>query len=98
MDLIVIDQLDYENTTTYVVEICVSDVEFLMECENVTVHVVDVDEPPVLFIANTTVVINEDDPIGTIITTIVATDPEGGDVHYSISGDNRVTIDSESGD
>ena len=98
MDLIVIDQLDYENTTTYVVEICVSDVEFLMECENVTVHVVDVDEPPVLFIANTTVVINEDDPIGTIITTIVATDPEGGDVHYSISGDNRVTIDSESGE
>ena len=97
-NLIVTSRLDYESETMYIIEICVSDEEPLVECENVTIHVVDVDEPPLLFISNTTVVVNEDDPIGTVVATIVAVDPEGSDVHYSVSGDNRIAIDPESGE
>lgn len=96
--LVLKDSLDYENRTDYGVTICVMDDLLLSICENVTIHVVDVDEPPYFTNVTSPVTIDEDTIPGSVVTRVEAVDPEGSGIHYSVSGDDHVTIDSETGE
>ena len=97
-DLILKDSLDYENRTEYGITVCVMDDLLLSVCENVTIHVVDVDEPPFFTNVTSPVSIHEDTTPGSVISHAEAVDPEGSNVRYSVSGDEHVSIDSETGE
>ena len=42
-------------------------------------------------------VVSEDAPVGASVYRLEATDPEGGPVHYSISGTDRLAVDPVTG-
>ena len=96
-DVLLKDSLDYENRTDYEIIVCVMD-DLLSVCENVTVHVVDVDEPPFFTNVTSPVLIDEDTSPGSVVTRVEAVDPEGSNIHYSVTGDEHVSIDSETGE
>ena len=87
--------LDYENDpkTTYMVTITVSD-GVLEDSIRVTINVMDVNETPVFDDdVDTTPSIQENVGKGTTIETVSATDPDGGNLNYSLEGRDASAFD-----
>lgn len=77
--------LDYETEPSFVLTVEVSDGALSSSAE-ITVHVIDINEAPIIEGASFT--INEEVGNNTVIGTLTATDPENDDLSYSItSGD-----------
>ncbi len=76
--------LDYETVKNHPITILVKDAAGNMTSKDFTIKVTNVDEAPVL-VALSNASIAENSAIGTVIGTLSAVDPEGGDVVYSLS-------------
>ena len=83
--------LDYETTTSYTLDIVVTDngAPVMTDTETITIDVLDVPEntAPVVTGFGTTSV-NENSSAGTVIGTVTSTDAESNAVTYSITGGN----------
>ncbi|XP_060602144.1 cadherin-23-like isoform X2 [Ruditapes philippinarum] len=99
--------IDREVTPTYqiLVEAADGGTPSLSTTTTLTITLTDVnDNDPVFSTADTTVSIDEDDNVGTIVTTVIATDQDSGNAGsftYSIfSGnvDSNLAVDSNTGD
>ena len=86
-NLIVVGKLDYEEQSVYLIDLCVTNIVGT-SCKNVSIHIRDINEPPIFnhsLITNQTIlIVDENTPVGTIVTSISAVDPEGEIVYYSI--------------
>jgi hypothetical protein len=87
---------DGTETTLDVIRYRVWDGAAWSNTASILLDVVPVDEPPTLSIGSTSIA--EGAARGTVVHTATAVDPEGGDVTYSITGTNRLTIDPATGD
>ncbi len=86
-------KLDFETHGGFTLTVDVSDGVFTVT-ETVTVNVLDVNEPPVTAPASGTV--SESAAVGTTVTSLSASDPEGGALTYAIVGgdpNGRFAID-----
>ncbi len=90
---------DYETTPLYNLTVKVTDKGGLSATAIDSVKITNVNEPPV--IANSNFSIAENSPVGSVVGTLTATDPDAGDVlTYSISsgnGSGMFAIDSPTG-
>ena len=78
--------LDYETKTSYEVSVEATDPEGASDSVNVAIMVNDVDEPPSFTVDNTELEYAENGTAS--VTTFSATDPEGGDIGWALSGDD----------
>ena len=88
--------LDYETISEYELMLCAIDSLIQKSCENVTIHVVDVNEPPIFAHNSYSLSIPEDTLIGTNICNITAIDPENHAVFYSADR-SVISIDKRTG-
>ncbi|CAM1346266.1 cadherin domain-containing protein [Tenacibaculum crassostreae] len=79
--------LDFETTTSHKITIEVTDGEKAVSAE-ITINVTDVDENEAPAIENQTFTVAEDISDTAIIGTVVATDPNGDDLSYTVSDAN----------
>ena len=96
-ELLQTQSLDYESQNQYTVAFCVQDSKLLQSCENITIHVVDVNEPPFITSIQSSIHIAEDTPTSSLITTVTAEDPEQSTVHYSLLGNSPFVMHSLTG-
>ncbi|XP_078692007.1 protocadherin-like wing polarity protein stan [Branchiostoma floridae x Branchiostoma belcheri] len=96
--------LDYETTTSYQLEVSVSDVSGTAVTAEVAVAVTGVNEFPPSFTATSySANLNENQAMGTIVTAVAATDSDSGDdgtISYNITSGNDLShfiLDSSSG-
>jgi hypothetical protein len=90
--------LDFEARTSVILSVQVADVLGLARNAAVTVRIVNVNEAPT--VAAQSFSILENSPVGSLVGTVVASDPEGQALTYSIlSGNtsNAFVIDSQTG-
>ena len=87
---------DADTSNDYELTIQVSDGKNLVT-HSITVYVTDIDEQPIFNNASTSVDIAENVGVGVTVYQVDATDPEGKDLSYSLSGDDasNFTIDSD---
>ena len=78
--------LDYESTTSYSVTVEATDPDGDSDSVDVAIMVNDVDEPPSFTVDNTELEYAENGTAS--VTTFTATDPEGGDIGWGLSGDD----------
>ena len=78
--------LDYETKTSYEVSVEATDPEGAIDMVNVAIMVDDVDEPPSFTVDNTELEYAENGTAS--VKTFTATDPEGGDIGWALSGDD----------
>ncbi|MDQ1363919.1 MAG: nitrite reductase (NO-forming) / hydroxylamine reductase [Pseudomonadota bacterium] len=80
--------LDYETTPTFSLTVRVADTGGLSDTAVITVNLNDVFEnlPPV--VNNQSFSINENSANGTLVGTVIASDPNGGTLSYSITAGN----------
>lgn len=81
--------LDYESTTSYTLDVTVTDSGGLTDTETITINVLDVIEntAPVIS-ALGPLSLNESATVGTLVGTVVATDAESNVITYSITSGN----------
>ena len=79
------DALDYETKSSYTVTVTAADPAGLSDTATVTITVTDVDEDPV--VSGNAGVDYAENGAG-MVATYVATDPENGDIAWSLSGDD----------
>ncbi|XP_078609705.1 protocadherin Fat 4-like isoform X2 [Branchiostoma floridae x Branchiostoma japonicum] len=96
--------LDYETTTSYMLDVSVTDVSGVAVTAEVAVVVTGVNEFPPTFTATSySADVNESLPIGTIVTFVAATDSDSGvdgTISYNITSGNDLNhfiLDSSSG-
>ena len=77
--------LDYEAKSRYTVTVTATDPDGLSDSATVTITVTDVDEDPV--VSGETAIDYAENGTGTV-STYAATDPENGDISWSLSGDD----------
>ena len=89
---------DYENKDIYTFDVMATDGE-LSDTQTTTVNVTDVNEAPILNGSNTTT-IEENSSVDTVIFHADASDPDGDDLTYSVSGTDAsyVEIDNDNGE
>jgi len=75
--------LNYELKSSYALTVTVTDDGGLSDTATVTIQVGDVDEPPI--VVASTFSVAEDSPTDTYVGTLLALDPEGGTMAYSIT-------------
>ncbi|MGP1385996.1 MAG: cadherin domain-containing protein [Thainema sp.] len=80
------DDLDFETTSTYTLEVQVSDGE-LTDQVTVTVEVDNINEPPVIPVGQI-LTVEENAENGTVVGTVEANDPEGNITTWAITGGN----------
>jgi hypothetical protein len=87
--------LDYETDTSYSITISASDGENITTSE-ILIAVSDVNEAPTTSIAMASGSFPEDAAVGTTIANTSVTDPEGGNITYTLSGEgsDKFTVDS----
>ena len=79
--------LDYEEDSTFTLKIYVADKDGLSDTMDIVIKVRNVNEAPTaLSFVNddnddNTIVVNENSPVGTFISTLTTTDPDIGDTH-----------------
>ena len=79
------ESFDFEAKASYTLTVTATDGELSSETE-VLINVGDINEAPSLSSALALTSFSEDSPIGTIIATSSATDPESNTITYSLSG------------
>ena len=79
------DALDYETKSSYTVTVTAADPAGLSDTATVTITVTDVDEDPV--VTGNAAVDYVENGAG-MVATYAATDPENGDIAWSLSGDD----------
>ena len=79
------DALDYETKSSYTVTVTAADPAGLSDAATVTITVTDVDEEPV--VSGNAAVDYAENGAG-MVATYAATDPENGDIAWSLSGDD----------
>ena len=79
------DALDYETKSSYTVTVTAADPAGLSDTATVTITVTDVDEDPV--VSGNAAVDYAENGAG-MVATYAATDPENGDIAWSLSGDD----------
>ena len=89
--------LDYEETPQYNATLCVEDSVQQQSCREITIHVVDVNEPPNFDPHQYAIAVPEDTPLGTHLTTVHASDPEQQQIYFS-SENSVVSVDRSSGE
>lgn len=91
--------LDYESLTSFGMSMEVTDQTNRSDTAGITINVTNVNEAPT--VPNDTVSIDENAPVGTVVTTVVGTDPDAGDtLDYTITAGNAsgaFTIGTTSG-
>ena len=88
--------LDYESISEYVLLLCVSDSVAQKSCDNVTIHVIDVNEPPTFESDVYSLSLPENTPVGTLIFNVTTSDPENHTIYYSVES-SVISIDKWSG-
>jgi hypothetical protein len=78
--------LDYETKPSYAVTVRSTDVDDLFVDQGLVVAVCNINEPPV--VSGGPFSLPENSPNGTVVGSIVATDPESGPVSFSITSGN----------
>ena len=79
--------LDYEEDSTFTLNIYVADKDGLSDTMDIVIKVQNVNEAPTAlsFVhddnGDSTIVVNENSPVGTFISTLTTTDPDIGDTH-----------------
>ncbi len=97
-ELSITNELDFETTSNYEIEISVTDNKNAVTEAKITVNVLDVNEAP--DITDLTVRIDENASLGTEVITMQATDPENDAISFSIISGNTGTafaIDENTG-
>ena len=89
--------LDYESVSEYLLKLCVADSISQQSCENVTVHVIDVNEPPVFEKPYYSLSIPESTPLGTFVFSVSASDPENHTVYYQTDS-SIISVEKWSGE
>ena len=79
------DALDHETKSSYTVTVTAADPAGLSDAATVTITVTDVDEDPVVSGSGAVDYAENDDGM---VATYAATDPENGDIAWSLSGDD----------
>ena len=79
------DALDYETKSSYTVTVTAADPAGLSDSATVTITVTDVDEDPV--VSGDAAIDYAENGTG-MVATYAATDPENGDIAWSLSGDD----------
>ena len=83
---------DYEsNATSYTITVQVKDELNATTEGNFTVSLLDVNEPPYELYPTTALSIAENQPVGSVVGKFQATDPEGGEVTFSLGANNWET-------
>uniref|UniRef100_A0A4Y8UFA5 Cadherin repeat domain-containing protein n=1 Tax=Gammaproteobacteria bacterium LSUCC0057 TaxID=2559237 RepID=A0A4Y8UFA5_9GAMM len=95
----VVGAIDFESTPSLTFTIIATDSGGLTDSQAVTVTVTDVDEAPAITSGNTATIAENSDP-SAVIYVAAASDPDGDDVTYSLSGDDadKFTLDAISGE
>jgi subtilisin-like proprotein convertase family protein len=92
-------QLDFETTASFTLEVTVTDSGSLSDAATITIALSDVNEAP--SIADQQFAIDENSANGAVVGTLVATDPDGGDVlSFGVtggSGAGAFAVDAASG-
>ncbi len=92
-------QLDFETTTSFTLDVVVTDIGGLSDTATITVDLNDVNEAPE--IAAQSFSVDENSPATTAVGTVLASDPDAGDVlNYAITGGSGQTafaIDAATG-
>ena len=88
--------LDHELEPSYTLDVTVQDDSFDEDSAIITVNVTDVDEPPVVN-DQTFNDLPESSPNGATVGSVAASDPEGGDLSFSIAGTTAFAINSATG-
>ncbi|WP_062060916.1 NHL repeat-containing protein [Aquimarina longa] len=86
--------LDFETKTTHEITVEVTDGKSKAAAK-ITITVIDVDEnmPPV--IADQTFSVAENSPLGTVIGTVIATDPDGDNLTYTVANSTGALAEFE---
>jgi hypothetical protein len=85
--------LDFESTTSFTIQVQVTDGEFTHEA-TIQIELTDVNEAP--YIITETLEVQENSPKGTIVGIVEAKDPEGDELVYTImQPDSPFSIDSK---
>jgi hypothetical protein len=83
---------DYEtNASTYTITVQAKDELNATTEGNFTVTLLDVNEPPTDLNSTTELTITENQPVGTIVGEFNASDPEGGEITYSLGTEDWQT-------
>lgn len=99
-NLTFVGQPDFETQAEYSVTIVATDEEGLETSQDVVITITDVADAAPVFEVLDPVSVAEDFDITTAVATAVATDPDGGDVTFSLEGEDAdaFTIDAETGE
>ncbi|GAA5497576.1 hypothetical protein Rhal01_03772 [Rubritalea halochordaticola] len=98
-EISLVGELDYETASQYVLTVEAADTTGLTDSATVTINVTNENEVP--FLAGFNATVTEDAVVGTIIGSVVGTDPDAGDVltYEIVSGSNGAfAIDSATGE
>ena len=90
------EMLDYESISEYRLMLCVFDSVAQSSCDNVTIHVIDVNEPPMFENDSYSLSLPENTPVGTFMLNVTASDPENHTIYYSADS-SVISIDKWSG-
>jgi lysyl endopeptidase len=91
--------LDFETTPSFTLLVTVTDNTELSDSATITIDLTDVDEAPT--VPAQSFAIDENSPVGTVVGTVTATDPEGGPFSFAITGGSGAAafaIDASSGE
>ena len=94
-----IEAADFEARASYNLTVVATDSEGNQDTQQVTLNVTDVPEPPNITSAATAEV-QENTDANTVVYTAQATDPEGGNITFSLTGEDAglFTIDAATGE
>lgn len=95
--LILSQPLDYETQNEYIIHFCVYSIHGHHDCRNVTIHVIDVNEPPYITYLQSPILTPENTPVQSLITNIKAEDPENSAIHYHLVGNLPFSIHPSTG-
>ena len=82
---------------------CISSADDRVQCVSsasafVYISGVSGNNPPQLLEDINNLAVNEDTPVGNVLFTVNATDPEGSPVHYGILDTDRLGVDQDTGE
>ncbi len=92
--------LDFETSTSFTLQVTVTDAGMLSDSATITIDINDVNEAPA--VADQAFAVNENSINGSVVDSIVASDPDAGDVlSFAVtggSGASAFAVDSGSGE